>query len=190
MNISITLTGATGLLMHNARLADPLDPATKALKAITSKRKMTDDDYAEKARREHYGSLYMDPDVGPYVPGQNIERSLRDAGKITSSGMKVTRGLFISTDVNPLGYIGPRDVDGLWADENFRYITSVRVGTSRVMRCRPLFRTWKVQAEGTLDTAVLSLEELQSIADTAGSMIGLGDNRPRYGRFTVIVEKL
>ncbi len=190
VNISITLTGSTGLLMHNARLANPLDPAAIAVKAVTAKQKKTEGDHIEIARREHYGSLYLDPDIGPYLPGQNIERCIRDAGKVTKSGMKVVRGLFVSTDVNPVAYAGPRDAAGLWADENFRYITSVRVGMKRVMRCRPLFRTWKVQAEGTLDTEVLSFEDLRTIADTAGSMIGLGDNRPRYGRFTTVVEKL
>ncbi|HEY1127431.1 MAG TPA: hypothetical protein VGF83_06695, partial [Actinomycetota bacterium] len=61
---------------------------------------------------------------------------------------------------------------------------------NRVMRCRPVFRQWRSAAEGTLDTAVLSLEDLRTIADTAGAMIGIGDYRPRYGRFTAEVTKL
>lgn len=190
MQIRITLTGTAELLMHNARLANPLDPAAKAMKAVSSKRVKTDDDYEELARLEHLGGLYLDPDIGPYIPGQNIERTLVDAGKVTKSGIKVTRGVFISTNVNPLSYAGPRDVEGLWADENFRHVASVKVQQNRVMRCRPMFRQWRVSADGTLDTAVLSLDEFRSIADTAGSMIGLGDYRPRYGRFTAEVEKL
>jgi hypothetical protein len=190
MQFRITLTGTAELLMHNARLSNPLDPAAKAMKTVTSKRKKTDDDHEELARLEHFGSLYYDPEIGPYIPGQNVERALVDAGKVTKSGIKVTRGVFISTNINPLAYAGPRDPDGLWEDENFRHIASVKVQQSRVMRCRPMFRTWRTAAEGTLDTAVLSLEELRSIADTAGAMIGIGDYRPRYGRFTAEVEKL
>lgn len=190
MQFRITFTGTAELLMHNARLANPLDPATKAMKAVSSKRIKTDDDYEALARLEHLGSLYYDPEVGPFIPGQNVERCLVDAGKVTKSGVKVTRGVFISTNVNPLAYAGPRDPDGLWADENFRHMASVKVQQNRVMRCRPMFRQWLTAAEGTLDTAVLSLEELQSIADTAGAMIGIGDYRPRYGRFTAKVEKL
>ncbi|MDX3314642.1 hypothetical protein P1S61_37445 [Streptomyces sp. ME08-AFT2] len=190
MQFRITITGTAELLMHNARLSNPLDTAAKAMKAVTSKRIKTDDDHEELARLEHLGSLYYDPEIGPYIPGQNIERSLVDAAKVTKSGVKVTRGVFVSSNINPLAYKGPRDIDGLWADENFRHMASVKVQQNRVMRCRPMFRTWRTEAEGTLDTRVLSLDELQSIADTAGSMIGIGDYRPRYGRFTAEVTKL
>lgn len=190
MEIRITITGRTELLMHNARLSNPLDPFAKAIKAISSKRTKTDDDHEEMARLEHAGSLYYDPEIGPFIPGQNIERCLVDAGKVTKSGVKVTRGLFVSTNVNPIAYKGPRTPDALWVDENFRHLASVKVQQSRVMRCRPMFREWRTEAEGTLDTTVLSFEELQSIADTAGTMIGLGDYRPRYGRFEALVEKL
>lgn len=190
MKFRITCTGTADLLMHNVRLANPLDPATKAMKAVTSKRVKTDADHEELARLEHAGSLYSDEVVGPYIPGQNIERCLVDAAKVTKSGVKVTRGVFVYTDVNPLAYPGPRDTASLWADQNFRHFASVKVGTSRIMRCRPVFRTWKVDAEGELDTSVLNLSELRSIAVTAGQMIGLGDYRPRYGRFEATVEEL
>lgn len=190
MDFRITITGTAELLMHNSRLANPLDVTAKAMKAVSSKRVKTDDDYEELAHLEHFGGMYYDPEIGPYMPGQNIERCLVDAGKVTKSGVKVTRGVFIATNLNPLAYKGPRTPDALWADENFRHMASVKVQQNRVMRCRPMFREWRTEAEGTLDTAVLSLEELRSIATTAGSMIGLGDYRPRYGRFAVEVKKI
>ena len=190
MQFRITFTGTAELLMHNARLANPLDPAAKAMKAVSSKRVKTDDDHEELARLEHLGSLYYDPEIGPYLPGQNIERCLVDAAKVTKSGVKVTRGVFVSTNINPLAYKGPRTPEDLWADENFRHMASVKVQQNRVMRCRPMFRQWRTEAEGTLDTRVLSLDELQGIADTSGAMIGIGDYRPRYGRFTAEVTKL
>lgn len=189
MEFTITIEGTAPLLMHSARLSNPIDPATKALKGATSKRVKTDEDHEKIARLEHLGSLYLDPDIGPYLPGENIARCLVDAGKITKSGIKVTRGVFIASDVNPLSYSGPRDAEGLWADENFRHMASVKVGTARTMRCRPVFRAWRTAANGILDTSVLSLEELRGIAEQAGLMVGLGDWRPRFGRFAATVEK-
>lgn len=186
----ITLHGTAPLLVHNSRLADPLDPATRALKKVSGKGKKTDEDHEELARLEHAGSLYFDSDIGPYVPGQNIERCLVDAAKITRQGVKVTRGVFISTDVNPISYRGPRTVDGLWKDENFRLMASVKIGMKRVMRCRPMFRDWAVEADGILDPAVLDLADLVGIATAAGQMIGLGDWRPRYGRFTAELQQV
>lgn len=190
MDFSITITGTAPLLMHNARLSNPLDSATQALKEVTSKRIKTDDDHREVARLEHGGSLYMDKEFGPYIPGENIQRCLVDAGKVTRSGVKVTRGVFISSDVNPVSYRGPRTVDELWKDENFRLMASVKVGTARVMRCRPMFMGWSLEAVGMLDTEDLSFKDLCGIATTAGMKIGLGDWRPRYGRFTVNVKEL
>lgn len=190
MEFTITIAGTGALLMHSARLSNPLDPVAKSMKRITGKRVKTDSDYEELARLEHMGSLYMDPDVGPYIPGENIQRCLVDAAKVTRSGVKVTRGVFISSDVNPLSYKGPRDVEGLRKDENFRMVTSAKVGMVRVMRCRPVFRAWRTQAMGIIDTSILSFDELGEIVTTAGTMIGLGDWRPRYGRFTGSVEKV
>lgn len=189
MEFSITFEGTDALLVHNARLSNPLDPAAKALKRLTGKRNKTDDDYAELAHVEFAGSLYFDEEIGPYIPGENIWRCLFDAAKKHKKGPRIKEGVFISTSVNPLGYRGPRDVEGLWADENFRHYASVKVGTARTTRCRPIFRSWKVAADGVLDTNVLDLAELQQIAETAGTLIGLGDWRPRFGRFVATVDK-
>lgn len=186
----ITCTGMTPLLMHNARLSNPLDEIAKAMKRVSGKRVKTEEDHEELARLEHMGGLYFDPDLGPYLPGQNFERCLVDAGRITKSGKKIERGVFIETDVNPVAYDGPRDIDGLWKDENFRFAASVKVQQNRVTRTRPHFRSWASASEGMYDGAVINLEELQEIAATAGRMIGLGDWRPRFGRFEATIEKI
>lgn len=188
IDFTITFTGTAPLLMHNSRLANPLDPATKAVKKYTSKRNKTDEDYEHLARLEFTGGLYLDSDAGPYIPGENIMRCLVDGAKLTKHGVKVTRGVFIKTDVNPLAFDGPRTDDGLWA-AGYRHMASVKVGTQRVMRCRPWFPDWKVQADGVLDPAVLELEDLTTISGNAGSLIGLGDWRPRFGRFTATVAR-
>lgn len=57
------------------------------------------------------------------------------------------------------------------------------------MRTRPMFRQWMLEAVAELDSGLLSVEQLQAIADDAGSMVGLGDYRPRYGRFECAVEE-
>jgi hypothetical protein len=166
-----------------------LDPAAKAMKKVTSKRTKTDDDYEEAARLEHAGGMYFDAQAGPYLPADNIWRSLYDAAKKTKRGPKVKEGIFISTNINPLAYKGPRTIEGLWADENFRHLASAKVTTSRVMRCRPIFTEWAAEAEGILDPDIIDFAELQHVAETAGDRIGMGDWRPRYGRYTATVAK-
>lgn len=187
MDFSITMTGTRTLLMHNARLSNPLDPYAQKMKEVHSKRKKTDDDYRELAKREWLGSVYFDPSVGPYVPGENIERMLLDSAKITRNGMDVKRGVMVESDLNALVYDGPRDPEKLCIDENYRLMASVKVGVQRVMRCRPAFRSWSVSASGVLDESILNPEEFRTIVERAGRLVGLGDWRPRYGRFVGVV---
>lgn len=190
MDIRLTLVGTAPLLMHSTRLADPLDPGARALKKATSKRSKTEEDYEKVARLEFAAGLYIDEEVGPFIPGENIERCILDAGKLTKAGVKVKRGLFVATNENWLSYKGPRTTDELWADERFRLISPVKVGMQRVMRCRPIFRDWRLEADATLDPEQIDLDEFNGILERAGRLVGLGDWRPRYGRFVGTVDKL
>lgn len=179
------IQGIAPLLMHSARLADPMDDATKALAAVTGKRKKTDDDHVEVARLEHLGSLYISQEFGPFVPGQNLEAALFRGAARTKQGTALKSALLVPMNVNPLLYRGPRTAEELWADKTYVHRSSVKVGTSRVIRTRPVFPTWSVAFEGELDLEVVDKGSLQTIADTTGRLVGLGDWRPRFGRFTV-----
>jgi hypothetical protein len=183
----IELAGTHPLLTHNAQLSDPLNPFTKALAEVTGKRSKTDEDHAEVARREWLGGLYFDPDAGPYIPGENVERALLDAARLNRLGKSIERGVFITSNVNPIEYTGSRDPKVMVDDENFRHMASVKIGMKRVMRCRPIFRNWSITAQGYLDEGQLDLSELRQIADNAGRLVGLGDWRPRFGRFAATV---
>lgn len=187
--ITITINGTSPLLMHSARLSNPLDPIAKAMKRVSSKRVKTDDDYLEMARLEHMGGLYFDDEIGPYVPADNIWRCLQDAAKKRKLGQQIKSGLIVTTDVNPLAYDGPRTIDGLWEDENFRHQASVKVQTSRVIRTRPIFQQWATEAEVIYDPTQLDHTQIEEVAELAGTLIGLGDWRPKFGRFESSIEK-
>lgn len=193
MKVRLSLTGTAPLIVHNIRLANPLDPITREVKVISGKRKKTDDDLMQLARLEFEGGLYMSDVIGPYIPGANVEKCIVEGGRITKQGKQIERGLFVIDNEIPLVYRGPRDVEGMWADEDFRLVQTVRVPPrtgSRVQRCRPIFRQWALDAEAEVDPGLLNLDTLASIATDAGSMCGLGDYRPRYGRFAVEVTAL
>jgi hypothetical protein len=186
---TVTLTGTLPLLMHNPRLADPLDPAAKLVKKYSSKRNKTDDDHLALAEAEFMGGLYMDPDIGPFIPGMNIHAMLRDGGRLNKLGRKVIAGVLITKNVNPLAYNGPRTEQALWEDGRFTYRASVVVTRQRITRTRPLFAEWIVEAPGVYDPAQIDLDQIRMIADNAGMFVGLGDSRPRFGRFTAKVEE-
>jgi hypothetical protein len=185
---TLHIEGTRQLLMHNGRLANPLDPAAKALKARTSKRSKTEENYEEIAYLEFLGSLYTDPDAGPYLPGENIWRSLYDGAKKHKLGEKVKAGLLINTVVNPISYPGSRDPEKLWENENFRFVKVVKVNSARTVRCRARFSQWATDVEGQFDPSVLDKHEIERIADTAGAYVGLGDWRPQNGTYVAEIE--
>ena len=183
-----TCEGTAPLLMHNARLADPLDPMTKQIREVSSKRSKTDDDHEELAHLEWLGGLYFLPDVGPFIPAANVQKCLVEGARFTKAGKKVERGVFIETAAVPVQYDGPRDLETLYADKRFVFRASVKVTTSRVMRTRPRFPHWALAAVGMFDSNVIDLADLAVAARSAGLMIGLGDYRPQFGRFTGTVK--
>lgn len=78
--ISIRLTGSAPLLMHSARLADPLDSFAVALGKATSKRAKTVADCARMAEIEWHGGLWT---VGgrPCIIGEAIEAPVVGCGQ-------------------------------------------------------------------------------------------------------------
>lgn len=180
--LTLNLTGISPLLMHNNVTVNPLDPQTKAIKQYTSKRKKTDEDYIMVQRLEWEAGLYHDVELGPYIPGVNVETCLRDAAKMTKQGAAVTRSVVVAEDRLPLLYRGPRDIKGLW-EQNHKDYRVVGNQQNSVMRCRPMFPHWELQVPVTLEASILDPDDLRNIAHRAGLMIGLGDYRPRFGRF-------
>src|SRR3546814_21068521 len=73
--LKLKIVGTSPLMMHSDRLANPLNPATKAHKELTGKRKKTDDDHLAIAKSEFIAGAYWDEKEGFYIPGQNFDRS-------------------------------------------------------------------------------------------------------------------
>ena len=187
--VTYTIKGVTPLLMHSERLANPFDDLTKSIKAITSKRKKTEDDLLEISRLEWLGSLYFDDAVGVHVPGYNLFSALICGGKLQKLGSTIKRAALVQDDKVPLVYDGPADCDSLFADRAFVDIRSVKVGTAKVARCRPIFKAWQCTFTVLFEESALQRDDLDRALEDTGKMIGLGDYRPRFGRFEVLAAK-
>lgn len=192
MKVRLTATGTRPVIFHNVQLASPLNPYAKRLKQLNSKRVKTDDDRLEIAKVEWEASLYFDKEIGPYIPGPNVFRSLINGARITKAGKKIERGVLVNDLVMPLLYRGPRDLAGLWGDGESEYVDvrTVVVQRNKVDRCRPIFRDWKFEAEVILDPKIIDFDEFAAVAQDAGAMEGIGDYRLMYGRYSVEVERL
>ena len=181
-----TIEGITRMLMHSERLANPFDPLTKEIKAISGKRKKTEDDLLEMARLEWLGGLYYDAAAGIHVPGYNIFACIVGGGKIHKLGTAIKRAAVMVDDKVALKYDGPATPDKLFENKDFVDMRSVKVGTAKITRCRPCFDRWKCSFTMAYDENSLQRGDLDRCIETAGQMVGLGDYRPRFGRFNVI----
>jgi hypothetical protein len=113
--IRVTMASAPGdsMLMHNERLADPLNPYTRWLAELTGKRNKTEADHGEIARREFLGSGYWAVDEGPtgqirgpVIPTWNIIRCLQAGATRQKLGKHVVRALIPTTMFVPLQWAG------------------------------------------------------------------------------------
>lgn len=192
MKVRLTGTGTRPLLMHNVQLASPLNRYAKQLKALNSKRVKTDEDRLAIARVEWEGGLYWADAIGPYIPGANVFASLIGGARLIKAGRKVERGVDLAELELPLIYRGPRDIESLWGagDSEYVDVRPVKVQTSRVDRCRPIFREWSFETELVIDPSVIEFDEFTTVCQNAGQFEGLGDYRRLHGRYAVQIEQI
>ncbi len=177
------LIGVAPLIVHNGQLADPLNQFSKELKKISGKRKKTDADFEQMAKLEFLGGLYMSKD-GPVLPPDMLDSMILGAAKKFREGPLAKAGCFC-VNTPRIEYDGPRVAEELWQDENFRFVKGVRVGQARVIRTRPWFQEWSLNVRYNVETSTVNPSRLDEWLRTGGSIIGLGDWRPQYGRFNI-----
>lgn len=214
----ITLEGETPLLMHHDNInfsekvrAWQKDPANRLASVAGDDR---------TPAWSWLGSLYHD---GKYVgmSSDNVMTMLREGGAKVPTGSKnetykrqtqsgivpdeICPPLFVNGNripVEPLMELEGEDdfAEHLRVVEDMGFellVKRAKVGTSKHIRVRPMFRSW------TLVTTLLvpdpkesgiTRDVLQKILDKAGSLCGLGDWRPssrtpgQFGRFKATVE--
>jgi hypothetical protein len=187
--IGFKIKGVSSTILHNGQTSDPLNEYSKKLKALTSKKRKSDQDHLDIAELEWYAALYVDEQNRPCWPGENIEAMIVSAAKKNRMGQQVRANLFVDGN-SPIIHDGPRTADAIWKfkalDKN-PYISRVPVfvNQSRVMRTRPIFPDWSLEFIVHYKPSVLNLENVVEFVTIAGRDIGLSDWRPKYGRFEI-----
>lgn len=182
--LTFKIRGVSPLVMHNGQLADPLNKHTKEMRKISSKRKKTEADFEQLAKLEWFGSLYLFNGV-PCIPGEVLEAGFIEASRKSRRGQQAKAGI-ISDGFWNLEYGAPKVPDQLWQNENYRLTVGVRIQKNRIMRTRPIFKEWAATVR--LDYLPDQLDEGEIIETMGilGRVVGLGDWRPRFGRFEIV----
>lgn len=186
--IKVKWTGIRPLILHNGLLADPTNPFTRKIRDITSKgsKKLTDADYEQRDQLEWEGSLYWSDKIGIYIPSDNVERCIQLGAQKSRLGKDVQAVCFCQEEEIKLDYNGPREKEKLMNNPRFQIRRGVRVQKSRIIRVRPMIPTgWSITFTIEYDETVINEKNIIKAMIDAGALIGLGDWRPKFGRFTV-----
>lgn len=201
-SLRVRLTGVSPLLMHNSNLVDPTNPFVIQMKKITSKgtKKMTPNDCTELAFLEAEGGSYYDPEVGYYIPTDNVHRMIRDGATENRNGEKVKAAVLIKSLTGDEGRI---KIKGVKLPKDFSEIRAAGLENNKFLLKRVaklpkgphVVRTrlqvppgWQLDVEIDYNAAIIGEADLSDALMKAGLLKGLGDWRPRHGRFAV--EKL
>jgi len=173
------------LLMHNGQLCDPLNEYAKEVKAISNRKNKTESDHKMLADAEFIGGLYVSGNK-PVLPTRVLEATICEGARKTRHGRIALSSLFVDTD-GVLTYDGgPLTVKQLVKSDEHRLTVGVKVQRARIMRTRPMFRNWSAEFKLSILSALADAEQAHTWLNNAGAMVGVGDYRPRYGRFTVV----
>lgn len=184
--LTAKLTGQFPLIMHNAQLADPMNKFTREIKKITNKgsKNITDADMLEKSRLEFLGGLYVNED-GPILTADMIAAAIIEGAKKDRKGPKAKAGIAVDKHA-PLVYDGPRDPGALFEEDRHRMVKlMVPPGQGRIVRTRPIFPEWEATVEIKYAPNIFGKEDVMQALRRCGEECGIGDSRPRYGRFLV-----
>lgn len=187
--INVTWKGVTPLIMHSCAMVNPLHEISREMKKYTSKRKKTDEDYAIISDLEWEGGLYWKDEIGPYIPAENIEATMRNGAKARKMGKDFEKYCTVETMYAPLSYGEQLTKEQLKADYQYRDVRPMNVMRAKVLRTRPRFDTWSINFDLVYDEEKINVETIMQAMEYAGQYVGLCDSRPKYGKFVAIAKE-
>lgn len=172
--MKVEIMGLTPMILHNGRTANPLDPFSKKMKALTSKRNKTEEDIEALLMVQWESSLYWNDDIGLYMPSENLYTAFYKGAKKFKLGSKCSAITF----PEPLGYpiitTNHTNFTALKADPLNKFIKTVVVQKSKTISCRCILNTWSMKFNLEFETSVFDANEIKTILANMGQRIGIG----------------
>lgn len=201
--IRVTVSGlAPGLLLHNPRSANPLDPAAKELSAVKKEYQAnkTEEGLIAYLKAQFFCALYWKEGVGAYIPRGMVQATMISAAKaIKQEGKRASLARIISAAISPKGdsvleITTPSktkdDLNKMVEDSRHNFVIPAAIGTNLVPVSRPLFPEWSAKLLfNILDEDAIPLDTFKEIVEGMGAK-GFGDWRPsgptpgEYGMFS------
>lgn len=183
--VDVKVRGVSPLLQNRFPMPDYEDMGKGGRQHTGSK------DYSEQWR----DSLYVTKDNEIYQPAVHFERSMVKAAanfKIKGKGNKtykdlVSASVFVSPEDILHGIKNPEELDTDADKPLYLDLRPVVIQRARVPKVRPAFKPgWELEFVIDVIDDQMPQEMLKDILDYSGRAVGIGDYRPRFGRFQVV----
>ncbi|NBT52224.1 MAG: hypothetical protein EBV86_14270 [Marivivens sp.] len=190
--ITLKISGKTDLLLHNGQVASPLNSFAKQLKEISGKRSKTEADFEQLAKLEWFAGLYRDANEDLVIPDYVLEATMVAGAKKTKNGQLAKSGMFVDGHAS-LDFEGrPDKIDEdalhrIYEGGQHTLQVLVKVQQNKVLRTRPKFKNWSLTTTVMYDPDITNESTVLQAFKDAGRFVGIGDWRPKYGRFEVEV---
>lgn len=188
--VETTIKGIAPLMQHRFPVPDLGDMSKGAKKSTGAK------DYTQEWR-EYF---YADDAQKIYQPSSHIEGALVKASvnfKVSGKRGKTYKDLLAANVIiDPEriyheGFSVPEELDTDGDKPLYLDVRPVIVQRARVVRIRPTFKAgWELSFEIQCIDDEIHPDLLQDILTLAGKTVGIGDYRPKFGRFNVVSYKV
>lgn len=181
--IAVQITGVSPLLQHRYPMATLEEMASGATK------KTGTPDYTQEWRK----ALYVNNN-GVFQPASHIEGALVKAAvayKIKGGGRKTYKDLFraavfVTPEEIPHNIPEPKELDTDADKELYLDMRPVVIQRSRIVRIRPALKSgWQLDFEIEVLDEQIATDLVHDVLSHAGKVVGIGDYRPKFGRFIV-----
>lgn len=182
--VDVTVKGVAPLLQHRFPVPK-FENLSKGGKQVTGS-----PDYSEEWKEYLYANS-----KGVYQPSIHFEASMVKAAvnfKIQGKRGKTYKDLFkaavfVEPEQIPHGIEVPEQLDEDADKPLYLDIRPVVISRSRVVRIRPAFSPgWELDFEILCNDDQIHPDLLQDVLILAGKTVGIGDYRPKFGRFSVV----
>lgn len=184
--VSTIIEGIAPLMQHRFPMPDFSSMSKGGQKSTGSK------DYTQ----EWKDYFYADGDGQIYQPASHIEGALIKAAvgfKVAGKRGKTYKDLFQANifvdpiNIPHLGFCVPDELDTDADKPLYLDARPVVVQRARVVRIRPCFKAgWQLSFEIQVIDDEIQPGLLHDVLTLAGKTVGIGDYRPRFGRFNVV----
>lgn len=184
--LHIEIEGVSPLLMHSTRAMNRRDPLVQRKALLVSKKtRKTEADIDEIEEIDYHLAFYLNQKDEPYLPSEFLEASINSGARKLRKGKEFLSGFMVDLEGGKLIYDGPKNPAKLFENDDFVHRSTVVVSRARTPRIRPMFMNWKCEFVAYYNPSIINLEDVKEAIIANGMQTGMGDWRPKYGRFNL-----